>query len=87
MSGRTIHGEWKQDGDYRFLIEGEWSWMNGESLPNDRRKLVITLQPPFLLQPSDESKQVFIPRHMKSPPKIYKCYFTIDELVKMETSK
>lgn len=86
LSGRSIQGTWKQSSDYQFLIEGKWSWLNGAHSPNDKRRLVINIQPPFVYQP-DESRNTFIPRHMTKPPRIYKCYFTIEELVKTGDKK
>lgn len=83
ISGRTINGKWKSDGDYKFIIEGVWSWVNGMSSINDRRRLVLTVQPAFILQPApDEPTRNFIP-DSKTNPKIYKCYFTLEELVKL----
>ena len=86
LSGRTIQGTWKQSGDYQFIIEGKWSWLNGLYPANDKRRLVMNVQPPFVYQP-DESKNTFIPRHMIKPPRIYKCYFSIEELVKTGDKK
>jgi hypothetical protein len=82
MSGREIQGRWKPEGDYQFVIEGRWGWMNGLSAVNDRRKLVLNIQPPFSLQ-AEGSDNPFIPRSGKSAPKIYRCYVTIEELVKL----
>jgi hypothetical protein len=82
ISGRTISGKWKTDGDYRFIIEGEWGWMNGINKANDNRTLVLAIEPPFALQPqSAKPPTMFIPSS-KDPPRIYKCYFIIDELKK-----
>lgn len=85
LSGRSIQGTWKQKDDYQFIIEGKWAWMNGGYAPNDKRRLVMNIHP-CVYQP-DESRNTFIPRHMTKPPRIYKCYFTIEELVKTGEKK
>ena len=38
ISGRTIEGEWTADSN-RIRIIGVWSWVNGLSVPNDRREM------------------------------------------------
>jgi hypothetical protein len=68
VSGRTIRGEWKQSGDYFFVIEGEWSWANGISNPGDRRRLCMIIEPPCEYRP-DTSKQIHVAHTTKSPPK------------------
>lgn len=86
LSGRSIQGTWKQSGDYQFIIEGKWSWLNGVYPANDKRRLVMNIQPPCVYQP-EESKNTFIPRHVTKSPRVYKCYFTVEELVKTGEKK
>jgi hypothetical protein len=82
MSGRTIEGTWKSDGSYNFTIEGTWSWMNGASAKNDRRRLVLGIEPPFTVDAAaTKALAAFAPKG--KGPKVMSCYMIIDELVKL----
>lgn len=79
LSGRTIAGHWKLRRDRAFEIEGKWGWVNGLSPRDDFRRMTLSLS-----GPSDPTE----PKDLSpvSPPeffKVYKCYFVIDELVKI----
>ena len=82
LSGREIMGTWKAH-DNLFLIEGRWGWMNGASPVDDRRKMTLYISTPTAVEtvktmsPVDESVNV----------KIYKCYFLIEELQKVEAAQ
>ena len=78
MSGRTIEGRWKVDGS-RFVVEGRWSWLNGLSAPNDRRRMTLGIS--GLLTPA--AGKPLRAMHGKGPLKLYSCYFVIDELVRL----
>jgi hypothetical protein len=79
LSGREITGTWKAHDNF-FLIEGRWGWMNGASPVDDRRRMTLYVSTPTAVEtlktmsPVDESVNV----------KIYKCYFLIEELQKVE---
>src|SRR5690242_4812813 len=45
MSGRVITGTWKKQ-DNLFVIQGQWSWVNGLSQENDYRKMVLYVSTP-----------------------------------------
>lgn len=85
FSGRTINGKWKIDGVYKFTIEGQWGWMNGMSSINDNRRLILTVQPDFILQPAPDKQTKNIILDSKAYPKIYRCYFAVEELVKLRS--
>lgn len=85
LSGQEIRGKWTRQGDSQFIVEGEWSWVNGVSVLNDRRRLIMTVHPPCSLE--DGSKYPFIPQVGGQRPKIYKCYFTIDKLMKLNDKR
>jgi hypothetical protein len=81
MSGRTIDGRWKPDGSSRFVIEGRWSWLNGLSATNDRRRMAIGVS--GLLAPAKQGKPLGMLKPVKGPVVIHSCYFVIDELVRL----
>lgn len=74
MSGREITGTWKLE-EQKFVVEGQWGWINGASPTDDYRRLTFFVSTPMSVET------------VKSFPlagaKIYKCYFLIDELQKM----
>jgi hypothetical protein len=76
MSGRTIDGTYTSDGSYMFTIEGTWGWINGASMADDHRRMVVGIQPPFEV----DRKTTAVNADAK---KIYRCYWTVDELVKL----
>jgi hypothetical protein len=74
-SGRTVQGKWTRDANGElFTITGNWGWMNGISPASDPRKMVIAIYPGEL--------GTTIKRWSESVP-IYKCYFEIEELIKI----
>jgi hypothetical protein len=88
ISGRSITGTWKRAGENSLVIEGNWSWVNGLSDPNDIRRLTITVYSPFILQPDRESDRAKIrARRYPAQTPLYKCYFIVDELMKMPGKK
>lgn len=42
LSGRVITGRWR-GGDDLFIVEGRWGWVNGQSLPDDYRRMTIRI--------------------------------------------
>lgn len=82
-SGRTISGKWQTKDENIFLIEGQWSWINGASALNDTRKMTMAISPPCI--PAELSKMISL--HLGNKPNIYKCYFLIEELVKSGSKK
>ncbi|MGI8897441.1 MAG: hypothetical protein ACR2IB_03500 [Pyrinomonadaceae bacterium] len=79
LSGRVITGRWKFQLPSRFMIEGQWTWVNGLSARDDFRKMTLVLS----ATESFEEKQQVSAVELIGPVKIYKCYFTVDEVVKM----
>ena len=82
VSGRTIRGKWKAEGDYSYVVEGDWGWLNGVSPKVDRRKLTLYVFPPLSEQTMDPEQLEFIPKKSKTAIKIHKCYVVIDEIIK-----
>lgn len=78
ISGQTIAGRWRHDGHGSWVIEGRWGWINGASLLNDFRRMVMrfsgverTAEVMRMIPGSDSALSV------------YKTYFTIQELVRV----
>ena len=80
MSGRTIHGHWTSRDEMVFIVRGQWSWVNGVSPIDDYRKMTIAIYTPTGIEPKKEAQ------HFSFAPdaKVYKCYFVIEELVKIK---
>ncbi|MBT64041.1 MAG: hypothetical protein CML13_12600 [Puniceicoccaceae bacterium] len=72
MSGRTIRGNWKEV-DRFIQVEGEWSWVNGLSVPGDIRimELHINTHPSFGKETAGMNDQ-----------SVSKVYFTIESIYK-----
>ncbi|MEO6054123.1 MAG: hypothetical protein ABIP97_08940 [Chthoniobacterales bacterium] len=72
MSGRVIKGTWKNEkgNDGGFLINGQWTWVNGLYSEGDFRTMKMYIYPL-----SRKTELVCIPK-----TKVYKAYFLIDEL-------
>jgi hypothetical protein len=78
MSGRTITGTWKAD-EPLFEIQGVWSWINGLSALDDRRKMILYVSPRGTFKTIDH-----LPCSTESMPiKVYDCYFLVEELSKI----
>ncbi|HOP25854.1 MAG TPA: hypothetical protein PLM22_03510 [Candidatus Sabulitectum sp.] len=75
LSGRAIEGSWTSDDYGEFSVEGLWTWYNGISQENDRRRMtvLITLLPgePDTLESLWQGEGVTV----------YKVYFTVEELL------
>lgn len=82
LSGREITGTWKSD-DRLFVIEGRWGWMNGVSPVDDRRKMTLYISAPT----STETVKGMSPVDGSVNVKIYKCYFLIEDLRKVEAAQ
>ena len=84
-SGRHIKGTWKtpnhQEG--AFVIEGQWGWINGTSKPNDFRRMTLTVYP-HGIEPEVKGN---VSAFLAASPKIYRCYFVINELVPIAAPK
>jgi hypothetical protein len=82
-SGRTIQGKWTSNGT-RFVIEGQWGWLNGLSQVNDFRRLALDVFPGCTKQ-AQESSNFYLPMNPK--PVVYKCYFVVNELIALNRKK
>ena len=81
MSGRTIEGHWKQQFS-SFVIQGTWGWVNGFSAINDQRQLTLAIYPQAVESKKRKSEgMIWMPS--SGPVKIYRCYFVVEELVKL----
>lgn len=77
ISGRLITGKWKISNDRPdslFIVDGEWSWMNGASLQDDLGRIVFDIRPGVFRKASKEEQQFTL------SSEIFECYFLIDEL-------
>ena len=79
LSGREIEGTWKQK-DALFVIEGHWGWINGASLDNDYRRLTLYVSRPESVETAQQPSVTDGRRKMK----VYKVYFEIEGLQKIE---
>lgn len=82
LSGRTITGRWKFQLPGRFTIEGQWGWVNGLSPRDDFRTMTLAIS----AAESFEEQQLSAV-DTPAPVKLYKCYFTVEELVKLPPPK
>jgi len=90
ISGRVIEGTWTIAGDkdpnslsVRFVIKGEWSWVNGASPLNDRRAMtmaVYAIDPKFVTHPKPDDPGVY--GMEEKTFKVYPCYFIIETIEK-----
>ena len=85
LSGRTITGHWTRQ-DSTFTVQGTWGWVNGFSSINDFRRLTLTVYP-IAAEPGKISRFLWLPPKSKTPRKIYRCYFIIEELVRVPSLK
>lgn len=79
LSGRMITGRWKFQLPSLFVIEGQWGWINGLNLRDDFRKMTLALS----VAEDFEERQHISSIDLTGPVKVYKCYFVVEELVKM----
>ena len=80
LSGRTIDGNWIARPDGRSLeIVGVWSWMNGSSPLDDRRKMTLIVYPNQTFKVVERIPWLADEHSWK----IYDCYFEVEELVKV----
>ena len=80
LSGRVIEGRWREKSPGQFTVVGTWSWQNGLSAPNDRRLMTLILESPTVA----DMQRVYLLDPV-SPVKVYRCYFTVDEIIKLPT--
>ena len=79
LSGRTITGRWKHQLPGRFVIEGQWGWVNGLSPRDDFRRMTLVIS----AAEGFEEKQRVSEVDLIGPTRVYRCYFTVDELIKL----
>lgn len=78
ISGRAVEGNWICEDSNRFEITGIWSWYNGISLIDDKRKMTIFI---YLLSMEIEISELL---WRSADSKLYDVYFTIEEITKIE---
>jgi hypothetical protein len=76
ISGRIIKGRWRGDGQ-PFIIEGQWTWINGASASGDYRRMTMHVGGTSG-SGTDES---LILSGRSSSARIHRVYFHIDEIV------
>ena len=83
LSGRTIEGRWKFQTPGRFVIEGRWGWVNGISPRDDFRRMTLVIS---AVEGFEEKQQLSLVE-APLPTRVYKCYFIVDDLVKVPQTK
>ena len=79
LSGRAIDGIWETEDYCVFYVTGTWTWYNGISLIDDFRRMEICIT---LLSEEPETLECL---WQDADTSVYSVYFTIDEVVSMET--
>jgi hypothetical protein len=79
LSGRTITGRWEFQLPSRFVVEGRWGWVNGLSPRDDYRRMALIIS---AAQGFEEKRDVSAVEPL-GLVRIYKCYFAVDELIKL----
>lgn len=78
ISGRAVEGNWICEDSNRFEITGIWSWYNGISLIDDKRKMTIFI---YLRSMETEVSELL---WRSADSILYDVYFTIEEITKIE---
>jgi hypothetical protein len=76
ISGRVIKGRWRGDGQ-PFVIEGQWTWVNGASAADDYRRM--TMYVGGTNGPGTVREYSMMNRG--GPARVDSVYFHIDEIV------
>ena len=79
LGGRRITGTWAISDDRpntSFVVDGQWSWINGLSNAEDFRRMIFDIRPGVFRKTTDEES------HFTLGSEIFQCYFLIDELTK-----
>lgn len=79
-AGRTIRGHWTLREPSVFVISGQWGWFSGVNPPHDYRQLTLRIFDTTGEAPPSE-RPSYGPA---TAAKIYKCYFLVEELVKIK---
>jgi hypothetical protein len=79
ISGREITGTWELRDERVFVIRGRWMWINGLSPRDDYRQMRIAIYRPTAVETVDWLSHTDATRNVK----VYKCYFVIEELIKI----
>jgi len=78
LSGRAVEGNWTNSDSNRFEITGIWSWYNGISSIDDKRRMTIFI---YLISMETEVSELL---WRSADSKLYDVYFTIEEITKIE---
>jgi hypothetical protein len=81
IGGRRITGTWAPSQDrpnISFVVDGQWSWIDGLSNSEDFRRMVFDIRPGVFRKTTDEESHFLLSRE------IFQCYFVIDELTKKQ---
>ena len=76
--GRAITGTWKPDERMpgrKFVIEGNWSWINGKWPAEDRRRMVLDILPGRQRKTTEEERRFTLSEEF------LEGYFLVEELV------
>jgi hypothetical protein len=79
LSGRAIEGGWISVSQGLFLVTGVWTWYNGISVPDDFRRMTMTIN--LLAGEPDTTRTMW----SGSTTRLYPVYFTIDEVAEIDS--
>lgn len=79
LSGRAIEGTWTPGNQGQFVVTGVWTWYNGLSVPDDFRRMTMTVA---VLPGGPETVQT---PWGGSGTRLYPVSFTIDEVAPVDS--
>ena len=79
LSGRAVEGVWQTEDYCVFNITGTWTWYNGISAMDDFRRMTVCIT--LLADDPDTLESLW--QGPETP--VYDVYFTIDEIVSLQT--
>ncbi len=79
LSGRAIEGRWTSGSQGLFLVTGVWTWYNGLSVPDDYRRMTMTIT--MIPGEPDTVRTMW----SGSETRLHPVYFTIDEVAGIDS--
>ncbi len=79
LSGRAVEGVWETEDYCVFNVTGTWTWYNGISAIDDFRQMTLWIT--LLSDDPDTLESLW--QGPETP--VYDVYFTIDEIVSLQT--
>ena len=79
LSGRAVEGVWETEDYCVFNVTGTWTWYNGISAIDDFRQMTLWIT--LLSDDPDTLESLW----QGAGTMVYSVYFTIDEIVSLQT--